>query len=173
MRVSEHGQQLTTLTERERTFLDSLPAGERPAALAGLRALAQRRANDAAERRVLGLEPARLPLTRPAAQSEPEPEPVSGTPAPAETPAPAAPAFITHLGLSAALVKRHLADVALAYDLWKAYTRQQRGAGEVARQVIEVLRTAGMSRRSAERALARGVGLCWDAHTDRRPPRAW
>jgi len=174
MRVSEHGQQLTTLTERERTFLDSLPAGERPAALAGLRALAQRRANDAAERRVLGLEPARLPLTRPAAQSEPEPEPVSVTPAPAETPAPAAPAFITHLGLSAALVKRHLADVALAYDLWKAYTRQQRGAGEVLRrgQVIEVLRTAGMSRRSAERALARGVGLCWDAHTDRSDRRA-
>jgi len=153
--------------------LDSLPAEERPAALAGLRALAQRRANDAAERRALGLDPARLPLTRPAAQSEPELEPVSVTPAPAETPAPAAPAFITYLGLSAALVKRHLADVALAYDLWKAYTRQQRGAGEVLRrgQVIEVLRAAGMSQRSAERALARGVGLCWDAHTDCRDRR--
>jgi len=171
--VSEHRQQPATLTERERAFLDSLPAEERPAALAGLRALAQRRANDAAERRALGLDPARLPLTRPAAQSEPELEPVSVTPAPAETPAPAAPAFITYLGLSAALVKRHLADVALAYDLWKAYTRQQRGAGEVLRrgQVIEVLRAAGMSQRSAERALARGVGLCWDAHTDCRDRR--
>ena len=171
--MSEHRQQPATLTERERAFLDSLPAEERPAALAGLRALAQRRANDAAERRALGLDPARLPLTRPAAQSEPELEPVSVTPAPAETPAPAAPAFITYLGLSAALVKRHLADVALAYDLWKAYTRQQRGAGEVLRrgQVIEVLRAAGMSQRSAERALARGVGLCWDAHTDCRDRR--
>jgi hypothetical protein len=173
MEVSEHRQQPSTLTERERAFLDSLPAEERPAALAGLRALAQRRANDAAERRALGLDPARLPLTRPAAQSEPELEPVSVTPAPAETPAPAAPAFITYLGLSAALVKRHLADVALAYDLWKAYTRQQRGAGEVLRrgQVIEVLRAAGMSQRSAERALARGGGLCWNARTDRRDRR--
>lgn len=166
MTVSEHRQQPSTLTERELAFLDSLPAEERPAALDGLRALAQRRANDAAERRALGLDPARLPLTRPAAQ--PEPEPVSVTPAPAET-----PAFITYLGLSAALVKRHLADVALAYDLWKAYTRQQRGAGEVLRrgQVIVVLRAAGMSQRSAERALARGVGLCWDTHTDCRDRR--
>lgn len=170
--MSEHRQQPATLTERERTFLDSLPAEERPAALAGLRALAQRRANDAAERRVLGLEPApRAALTRITRFERFEPEPVSVTPA--ETPAPAAPAFITHLGLSAALIRQHLADVALAYDLWKAYTRQQRGAGEVLRrgQVIEVLRAAGMSQRSAERALARGVGICWDAHTDRSDRR--
>lgn len=168
--MSEHRQQPATLTERERTFLDSLSAAERPAALAGLRILAQRRANDAAERRALGLDPARLPLTRPAAQSEPEP---ALAPVSAETPAPAAPAFITYLGLSAALIRQHLADVALAYDLWKAYTRQQRGAGEVLRrgQVIEVLRAAGMSQRSAERALARGVGICWDAHTDRSDRR--
>ncbi len=160
--MSSITRHLDRLPPDERKFIEGLPDDQQWDALAGLLALQERRAqvDQVTDRRDAGQ--AIGPEVLAAAGDL---SPVQFTPAPDE--------YETRLDIAAELIRRKLATVAQAAEIWRAYLRanQGKGAHQTREGAIAILRAGGMGRRTAERALAAGAGLVWDISqdgTDRR-----
>lgn len=95
-------------------------------------------------------------------------------PTPEASPVELAPEhYRSSVEIAAALLRQGLARAALAHDCWKAEIRHRGGRGEwlTGRQFTDLLTSAGLSKRTAQRAKREGLGLLWDTYTDRSDRR--